>query len=194
MSSHHIVRDNQEPALLLVDVAETPAAFIQELLEWSPKILVCEQALEEVLKWNIKIDVAIVQEAHRGRWLTILQHQAPVQVFAHPESEPPWITAFYLLRSTDHKSVHAVGLHPLQLKFIPDGLDITCLQQNMRWVLSRSGRFEKWFPKGIRIEVLGENAVVSGVSNDGFTETDGLVSIVTPSPCWVGEQLPVSSI
>jgi hypothetical protein len=36
MSSHHIVRDNQEPALLLVDVSESGFAFIQELLKMVP--------------------------------------------------------------------------------------------------------------------------------------------------------------
>ncbi len=193
MSSHHIVRDNQEPALLLVDVSESGFAFIQELLEWSPRIMVCEQALEEVLKWDIKIDAAIVEEVHRNRWLKALQHQAPVQLFTCPAGEPPWVTAFYLLKTTGQKSVHVVGVHPHQIQFVPDDLDITCVHRHTRWVYVRSGRFEKWLPAGVRIDVLGENAVVSGVDNDGYTQADGLVRIAASSPSWIGEQLPVTS-
>lgn len=193
MSSHHIVRDNQEPALLLVDVAGTRTAFVQEMLEWSPKIVVCEQALDEVLKWNIKIDVAIVQEAHRNKWLTILQHQAPVQVFTFAAGEVPWVTAFYLLRSTDHKSVQVVGLYPGQIESVPDDLNITCVHHNTRWVYVRSCKFEKWFPAGVHLDIAGENTFVSGLNSCGDTTTDGLVRITAASPFWVGEQLTSTS-
>lgn len=193
MSSHHIVRDNQEPALLLVDVAGTPTAIVQELLEWSPKIIVCEQALDEVLKWDIKIDVAIVQEEHRNKWLITLQHQAPVQVFTFGAGEGPWVTAFYLLRSTDHKSVHVVGLHPKQIEFVPDDLNITCVHHNTRWVYVRSGKFEKWFPAGVHLDIPLNHAVVSGLDSKGDTITDGLVRITAASPFWVGERLASTS-
>lgn len=194
MSSHHIVRENQEPALLLVNISGTPPSVIQDLLEWSPLVMVCEQSLEEVLKWHIKIDVAIVREKMRSRWLSALQHQAPVKVFSYADNELPWLTAFYLLKSIRQRSVHIVGLHPVQINYVPDDLEITTFEQNMRWTYVRWGQFEKWFPSGVRIEVLGDNAAIAGVNTDGRTAAEGLVRITASSPYWLGELIEATSV
>lgn len=57
MSSHHIVRDNQEAALLIADGEACSIALMEELLEWSPFVLVLDGALARVLEWNIRVDV-----------------------------------------------------------------------------------------------------------------------------------------
>lgn len=59
MSSHHTVLEDQEPALFIMDASAVPFAQIQDLLEWSPTVIVSEEALSEVLNWGIKIDVVI---------------------------------------------------------------------------------------------------------------------------------------
>ena len=57
MSSHHIIRDNQEAALLIADGEVCSIALMEELLEWSPFVLVLDGALARVLEWNIRVDV-----------------------------------------------------------------------------------------------------------------------------------------
>ncbi|MDW8331972.1 MAG: hypothetical protein RMK43_10000 [Cyclobacteriaceae bacterium] len=193
MSSHHIVRENQEPALVVVDVADVPVPVIQELLEWSPQIIVCERALEEVLKWDIKLDVVIVPEHKRSQWLAALQHQAPVKVLTHAAHEAPWTTAFYLLKSLNQKSVQVIGLRPSEAGHLPDGLEISCLHKNVRWTYQSTGVFEKWLPAGVRLEVLGVDVVISGLCEEGVTARQGLVRVTGSSPYWVGEHLQATT-
>ena len=77
MSSHHIVKENQEPALLILNTEAIPFEKLQELLEWSPTVIVTESSLEKAVGWGIKIDV-VLAAAERIQSLTqTLQHQVP---------------------------------------------------------------------------------------------------------------------
>ena len=40
MSSHHIVRDDQEPALIIANGASCSNELLGQLLEWSPIVIV----------------------------------------------------------------------------------------------------------------------------------------------------------
>ena len=78
MSSHHIVRDEQEPALLIDDPFALQLDFIELLLEWSPTVVVTANALDEVLHWGIKIDVVIAHISDVKRIKPRIQDQRPI--------------------------------------------------------------------------------------------------------------------
>jgi thiamine pyrophosphokinase len=59
MSSHHIVRDDQEPALIIANGAECSNELLGQLLEWSPLVIVLDSAIERAIKLEIKIDVLL---------------------------------------------------------------------------------------------------------------------------------------
>ena len=59
MSSHHIVRDDQEPALIIANGAECDPELLGQLLEWSPIVIVLDSAMDRVLDLNIKVDVLL---------------------------------------------------------------------------------------------------------------------------------------
>jgi thiamine pyrophosphokinase len=59
MSSHHIVRDDQEPALIIANGASCNPELLGQLLEWSPLVIVLDSAMERVMKLNIKVDVLL---------------------------------------------------------------------------------------------------------------------------------------
>ena len=59
MSSHHIVRDDQEPALIIANGEACSPELINDLLEWSPLVIVLDSAVTRVLELGIKIDVLI---------------------------------------------------------------------------------------------------------------------------------------
>ncbi|WP_010253069.1 thiamine diphosphokinase [Myroides injenensis] len=59
MSSHHIVRDDQEPALIIANGASCSDELLGQLLEWSPLVVVLDSAIERVLELGIKVDVLI---------------------------------------------------------------------------------------------------------------------------------------
>ena len=56
MSSHHIVRDDQEPALIIANGMECSESLLNQLMEWSPFVLVLDGAIHRVLEKQIKFD------------------------------------------------------------------------------------------------------------------------------------------
>ena len=59
MSSHHIVRDDQEPALIIANGAACSKELMGQLLEWSPLVIVLDNAIERVIELGIKVDVLL---------------------------------------------------------------------------------------------------------------------------------------
>ena len=59
MSSHHIVRDDQEPALIIANGAACSDELLGQLLEWSPLVVVLDSAMERVVELAIKVDVLL---------------------------------------------------------------------------------------------------------------------------------------
>lgn len=59
MSSHHIVRDDQEPALIIANGEACSLELMNQLLEWNPLVIVLDSAIKRVIELNIKIDVLI---------------------------------------------------------------------------------------------------------------------------------------
>ncbi|MDG2433754.1 thiamine diphosphokinase [Flavobacterium sp.] len=59
MSSHHIVRDDQEPALIIANGSSCNPELLGQLLEWSPVVIVLDSAMERVMKLDIKVDVLL---------------------------------------------------------------------------------------------------------------------------------------
>ena len=53
MSSHHIVRDDQEPALIIANGASCSNELMGQLLEWSPLVIVLDSAIERVLNLSL---------------------------------------------------------------------------------------------------------------------------------------------
>jgi len=59
LSSHHIVRDDQEPALIIANGAACNPELLGQLLEWSPLVIVLDSAIERVIELGIKVDVLL---------------------------------------------------------------------------------------------------------------------------------------
>jgi thiamine pyrophosphokinase len=59
MSSHHFVRDKQEPALIIANGDECSNDLLNQLLEWNPFVLVLDGALDRVLMKGIKVDAVL---------------------------------------------------------------------------------------------------------------------------------------
>jgi thiamine pyrophosphokinase len=59
MSSHHIVKEGQEPALIIANGEVCSNKLLGELLEWSPYIVVLDGALDRVLSLGIHFDILL---------------------------------------------------------------------------------------------------------------------------------------
>src|SRR5688500_3947805 len=86
MSSHHFVREGQEPALFVVDALSL--ALAEPLLEWAPFVVVTENAADDVLQWGIKIDAILANSALEGVLADKFAHQQPVKIIScHPQDD-----------------------------------------------------------------------------------------------------------
>ena len=56
MSSHHIVREKQEPALLVLGLDSFSTELLGQLLEWSPTVIATPHTAEMLDNYGIKID------------------------------------------------------------------------------------------------------------------------------------------
>ncbi|WP_431293581.1 thiamine pyrophosphokinase [Pedobacter sp. P26] len=59
MSSHHIVKEKQEPALYIDELGNFNEEFLGQLLEWSPTLLVNGENYDKIFSLGLKVDVLI---------------------------------------------------------------------------------------------------------------------------------------
>ena len=62
MSSHHIVREKQEPALLVLGMDSFPVELLGQLLEWNPTVITTRQTAGLLNDYGIKIDWIITND------------------------------------------------------------------------------------------------------------------------------------
>ncbi|OEK05853.1 hypothetical protein [Roseivirga misakiensis] len=171
MSSHHIVRDEQEPALLIDDATSLSTEFIDLLLEWSPTIIVTKYALNEVLTWGIKIDVVVAQFDDIEELKPKLKPQSPVQLLGF-ESPDLLSCAYIFLNDQKHTAVNVVAKlydsRALDLaKEYIETIDTVIYYNDKKWVFEPHGKFEKWVTAG---RLFGIHPVAQNTffSSEGF--------------------------
>ncbi len=151
MSSHHIVREKQEPALLVLGLNSFPAELFGQLLEWSPTVIVTEQTAEKVNAFGIKIDWIIADEVHEAL-------QSDIKLMSPGADEPAEAALKYLV-THGYPAVNIVS-DDLQLKdylFFIDKLNMVIFNGNQKIYAVSSG-FSKWKPGGEIIELLSEQS------------------------------------
>lgn len=87
MSSHHIVREGQEPALIIANGESCSNELLGQLLEWSPFVVVLDGAINRVIDLNIKIDVLLGDFDSMNHALEVIQNQQPVKVIHTPDQD-----------------------------------------------------------------------------------------------------------
>jgi hypothetical protein len=187
MSSHHIVRENQEPALLIADADAFPFTWIEQLLEWSPTVIVLESALEAVVSWGIKLDMVISAPDQVDAHMKLLRDQAPVKILSHGTPDHPIHTAMMFLTAGKYKAVNVVGIAPSQVDEFAERLDVVIFFEGKRWSYARNGRFEKWVSRGTQFEIVKHVKTIEGLDAQGLAIKDGLIKAEADFPFWVGE-------
>lgn len=211
MSSHHIVRDEQEPALLIADPSALGLEYVEHLLEWSPTVIVTEPALKEVLRWGIKVDVVVAGMDSLERLKPKLQEQSPVQLLGF-ESADLLACAYIFLTDNGYHAVNVMAdiynSSALDLsKSFKASLDSIIFYNDQKWSYMQSGAYRKWVTTGHHI---GVHPVAAGTffKSEGFytdwenemllepieltAEVTGQVTLQTNSkPLWVVEEVGI---
>lgn len=195
MSSHHFVREGQEPALLILEAFSFSLAG--PLLEWVPLVLVHHNALENVLTWGIKVDALITSPQLNDT--DLLRDQGPVEIIITSDLNTKALHdgLAYLV----HKKYTAVTVmatfKPMWYQVASQfpQLSISFVDETFRWIYVQHA-FEKWLPAdstllltplqekfSVRTEGLVEH------QNQWLTQRDGLVRVSADEDFWVGEMI-----
>lgn len=177
MSSHHIVRDTQEPALIIANGEACSRELLNQLLEWNPIVMVLDGALQRVLELGIKIDIVLGdfdREHHPEQYLA---HQQPVEIIHTPDQNKTDLEkGIDLLLSRNHKAINIVWatgrradhtLNNLTNLVRYDGLANLVMYDDYSKVYLLPKKFDKWFAAGTPISLIPVG-IAEGIVSSGL--------------------------
>jgi hypothetical protein len=196
MSSHHFVKEGQEPALFIAEALSFELA--EPLLEWAPLVIVCDAALDEVLHWGIKIDVVLGEVSAIPMLQEKLIEQTPVKILSYQSDEDPLENGLHFLIASKNTAVNILtgsvkNRLPLAKNF--PQIQVVLMDRDRKWSLY-AHPFEKWVPAGTSLLIhpndSSQKFTLTGLTSEGERVTasaDGLITIESDNIFWIGESL-----
>ena len=109
MSSHHIVRDDQEPALIIANGASCSQELLGQLLEWSPLVIVLDSAIERVFELGIKVDILLGDFDRGFNPDYYREKQYPIEIIHKPNQDKTDLEkAFDYLIEKGHQAANVI--------------------------------------------------------------------------------------
>jgi thiamine pyrophosphokinase len=177
MSSHHIVRDDQEPALIIANGAACSSELLGQLLEWSPLVIVLDSAIERVIDLGIKVDV-LLGDFDRGFDPEVYRTaQYPIEIVYTPDQEKTdlekafdylierKIPAVNVIWATGKRADHTIT-NLTQIVRYRDLLKIVILDDHSK-IFLLPNKFEKWYTEHTPISLI-PIGVVNGIFSNNL--------------------------
>jgi thiamine pyrophosphokinase len=174
MSSHHIVRDDQEPALIIANGAACDPELLGQLLEWSPLVIVLDSAIERVMELDVKVDV-LLGDFDRGfdpeKYQT---SQYPLEIIHAPDQNKTdlekafdylihrKIPAVNVVWATGKRADHTITNLTNIVRY-RDLLKIVILDDHSK-IFLLPNKFEKWYTASTPISLI-PIGIVNGISS-----------------------------
>lgn len=180
MSSHHFVREKQEPALLIMNLAGFNTDYLGQLLEWSPMVVVAAQAYHSAHALGIKIDAVLSPDPDfdvQENTLTI------------PAALNPLEDGLKYLCGQQHHAVNIISNEFVLKEFAPfaERINLVVYAGNKRIFAVHTG-FSKWKAAAERVELMHDvqHLSTSGLNALGATvfetEKDGFYTLRFDQP------------
>lgn len=177
MSSHHIVRDDQEPALIIANGAPCSSELLGQLLEWSPLVIVLDSAIERVMQLGIKVDV-LLGDFDRGFDTKKYEDlQYPIEIVYAPDQEKTdlekafdylverKIPAVNVVWATGRRADHTITNITNIVRF-KDLIKIVILDDYSK-VFQLPKSFQKWYTANTNISLIPVGTV-SGIHSENL--------------------------
>lgn len=177
MSSHHIVKEKQEPALIIANGEACSQELLGQLLEWSPYIVVLDHAIYRVLDLGIKIDAWLGDFDIDHNFEAVRALQDPLEIVNTPDQEHPDLEkaiifliergfpAANIVWATGRRADHAITNITNLVKYKND-IKLVMLDDYSK-IFPLTGTFEKWYVAGTPVSLIpvGE---VKGIKTSGL--------------------------
>jgi len=177
MSSHHIVRDDQEPALIIANGATCNDELLGQLLEWSPLVIVLDSAIERVVSRNIKVDVLLGDFDRGFNPEEFVQSQYPIEIIHAPDQDKTdlekafeyliqrKIPAANVIWATGKRADHTMSNLTNMVRY-RNSLKVVIHDDHSKiFLLPRY--FQKWYPAGTIISLIPIGQV-NGISTENL--------------------------
>ena len=196
MSSHHIIRDCQEPALWIAGDNTCSFELIHQLLGWAPWLIVEATAVERVVDWGVKIDALLVPSIEIEYFNTIILNQNPVQVIDYQVDKIRCALSHLVDKGINaiHMCTTPKVAKEIQTKF-PD-YDWVFFYDNYRMIFQKQKYWKKWVTIGQKFMLEGTQLDVSNLrsnsaNSDHYTAIqDGFIEVKSKNNgFWISEQL-----
>jgi thiamine pyrophosphokinase len=173
MSSHHIVRDDQEPALIIANGAACHDELLGQLLEWQPLVIVLDSAIERVINLNIKVDVVLGDFDRGFNPEEITSSQFPIEIIHKPDQNKTdlekafdylierGIPAVNVVWATGRRADHTIT-NLTNIVSYRDLLKIVIHDDHSKIFLLPQ-KFQKWYPKKTNISLI-PIGIVTGIT------------------------------
>jgi thiamine pyrophosphokinase len=164
LSSHHIVRDDQEPALIIANGASCDPELLGQLLKFSPLVIVLDSAMERVMKLNIKVDVLLGDFDRDFDANYYKEHQHPIEIVHTPDQSKTdlekafdylyerKIAAVNVVWATGKRADHTITNLTNIVRY-REKLEIVILDDHSK-VFLLSKKFEKWYTANTPISLI----------------------------------------
>jgi thiamine pyrophosphokinase len=178
MSSHHIVRENQEPALFIANPDCLADDYLNKLLEWSPTIITLYEHYDLLKSREIKVDVVLDNQGLDTK-------EIEEDLVLIPYSQDYFVPLFKYL---DEKKNHAVNILTDRVNIVDyepylEEFVIILLNADRKSLLLK--KYEKWLPKGYSLIIENYRGNVEDLKNLNHLDinryevaSDGFISIL----------------
>jgi thiamine pyrophosphokinase len=189
MSSHHIIREGQEPALIIANGEACSFELLGQLLEWSPYIVVLDGAITRVNELGIKVDVLLGDFDSHEQALEKVQSQMPIEVIHTPDQNKTDLQkgieflierkfeAVNIVWATGRRADHNLSNVTDVVRY-KDKINIVMIDDYSR-IFQLPAKFEKWYARGTPVSLMPVGKVT------GFTTT-GLLYNLTDAELELG--------
>lgn len=178
MSSHHIIREGQEPALIIANGESCTADLVGQLLEWSPFLVVLDGAITRVLELGIKVDVLLGDFDSKNVVAEQILRQQQIEIIHKPDQDKTDLQkgieflisrgfdAVNIIWATGRRADHNLS-NVTDIVRYKTQINIVVLDDYSKiFVLPKL--FSKWYVKGTPLSLMPVG-IVNGVTTQGLS-------------------------
>jgi thiamine pyrophosphokinase len=178
MSSHHIIREGQEPALIIANGESCSNELLGQLLEWSPFVVVLDGAINRVLELGIKIDVLLGDFDSKNHSVEQIQAQQKIEIVHTPDQNKTDLQkgiefliarnfdAVNIIWATGRRADHNLSNITDMVRY-KQQINIV-LHDDYSKIFQLPKRYQKWYVKDTVLSLMPVG-VVSGVTTQGLS-------------------------